>query len=108
MNSQESGEFVGDYQSMVGVTLGDSGVGFNNPTDDNPSSATTTTYHISAEHLEGTGSGELGHEQIVVVNGDEVQVRFGKQCTYIIINLYFKPHIHCLHIISREVVEKMV
>ena len=75
MNSQDSGEFVGDYQSMVGVTLGDSGVGFNNPTDDNPSSA-TTTYHIT-----GTGSGELGHEQIVVVNGDEVQVRFGKQCT---------------------------
>ena len=94
MNSQESGEFVGDYQSMVGVTLGDSGVGFNNPTDDNPSSATTTTYHISADHLQataGTGSGELGHEQIVVVNGDEVQVRFGKQCTYII--MYFKPHI---------------
>ena len=81
MNSQVNGEFVGDYQSMVGVTLGDSGVGFNNPTDDNPSSATTTTYHIRAEHLEGTGSGELGHEQIVVVNGDEVQVRFGKQCT---------------------------
>ena len=91
MNSQESGEFVGDYQSMVGVTLGDSGVvGFNNPTDDNPSSATTTTYHISADHLQataGTGSGELGHEQIVVVNGDEVQVRFGKLCTYILFHL---------------------
>jgi len=77
MNSQESGEFVGDYQSMVGVTLGDSGVGFNNPIDNTPSSATTTTYHISADHLQataGTGSGELGHEQIVVVNGDEVQI----------------------------------